>query len=264
MVLKNHHQPSGRLSLPDRVRPQPINIGQAHKRLGPLRLQPSQKRLGLGQVAADAACLEQPQGLRGIVLGDLDAGGHGIGPKLGGLKVGDDLQYPTDARALRRYLPVERSDLPREIQQNIDMESYRVQQIFEGSIALDRGEGEVEPIIAKGGYAPPPEEIEALSQIIRELNERFGTDFSEKDKVFIEELEQRLTADAALAASVRANVPENARLTFDYVVNDRLQEMVDTNFEFYKRVTDDPEFGKFFLDWLFERFRKSIDRTEEV
>ena len=58
------------------------------------------------------------------------------------------------------------------------------------------------------------------------------------------------------------NVPENARLTFDYVVNDRLQEMVNTNFEFYKRVTDDPEFGKFFLDWLFERFRKGIDRID--
>lgn len=46
---------------------------------------------------------------------------------------------------------------------------------------------------------------------------------------------------------MRANTPENARLTFDHVVTDRLQEMIDTNFEFYKRVTDDPEFGKFFV-----------------
>ena len=112
-------------------------------------------------------------------------------------------------------------------------------------------------------YGPLPEEIEVLSQIIRELNERFGTEFTEDDKVFIEELEQRLAADPALAASVRANVPENARLTFDHVVNDRLQEMVDTNFNFYKRVTDDPEFGKFLLDWLFERFRKGLDTPKE-
>jgi hypothetical protein len=35
--------------------------------------------------------------------------------------------------------------------------------------------------------------------------------------------------------------------------------MVDTNFKFYKRLTDDKDFGKFFVDWLFERFRKGID-----
>ena len=34
--------------------------------------------------------------------------------------------------------------------------------------------------------------------------------------------------------------------------------MVDTNFKFYKRVTDDREFARFFVDWLFERFRKGL------
>jgi type I restriction enzyme R subunit len=38
------------------------------------------------------------------------------------------------ARLLRRYLPVERDTLPREIQQNIDMESYRLQQTWKGKI----------------------------------------------------------------------------------------------------------------------------------
>jgi hypothetical protein len=43
------------------------------------------------------------------------------------------------------------------------------------------------------------------------------------------------------------------------VVTDRLQDMVDTNFKFYKRITDDREFSKYFLDWLFDRLRKSIE-----
>jgi hypothetical protein len=30
--------------------------------------------------------------------------------------------------------------------------------------------------------------------------------------------------------------------------------MVDGHFKFYKRVTDDPEFAKTLLDWLFERY----------
>lgn len=166
------------------------------------------------------------------------------------------------ARLLRRYLPVRKDELPREIQNNIDMESYRVQQSRTGKIALERGEGQVEPQTQKGGYAPPPEQLEPLSQIIRELNERFGTDFTEADKVFIRELEKRLADDAALQASVRANPPENARLTFDHIVGDRLQDMIETNFEFYKRVTDDRDFARFFIDWLFERYLKKTKRDK--
>jgi hypothetical protein len=62
----------------------------------------------------------------------------------------------------------------------------------------------------------------------------------------------------ALATSVRVNAPENARLAFDHVVTDRLPDMVETNFKFYKRITDDRDFAKFCLDWLFDRFRAKI------
>lgn len=34
--------------------------------------------------------------------------------------------------------------------------------------------------------------------------------------------------------------------------------MIETNFKFYKRVTDDPDFAKFFFDWLFDRFRSKV------
>jgi type I restriction enzyme R subunit len=76
----------------------------------------------------------------------------------------------------------------------------------------------------------------------------FGAGFTEADKVFIQQLEEKLAGDPTLRASVRANTPENAHLTFDYVVTDRLQNMVDTDFRFYKRITDDREFSRFFLD----------------
>ncbi len=29
---------------------------------------------------------------------------------------------------------------------------------------------------------------------------------------------------------------------------------IDANFKFYKQVTDDPEFARFFFGWLFERY----------
>lgn len=160
------------------------------------------------------------------------------------------------SRLLWRRLPVSRERLPREIQEQIDLESLRVQKISEAKITPDRGRGELEPMRPKDAGALTPDELETLSAIIRELNERFGTDFSEEDKVFIEQLEERLNGDDALFLSVRANVPENARLTFDHVANDKLQDMVDTNYKLYKLVNDDKDFAKILFDWLFERYLK--------
>ncbi|MGH7256661.1 MAG: type I restriction endonuclease subunit R, partial [Nitrospirales bacterium] len=157
-------------------------------------------------------------------------------------------------RLLLRKLPVTRDRLPVEIQQQIDMDSYRVQKTGSGSIKLKRDTVELEPVKTKETHAPWQNELETLSQIIRELNERFGTAFTEKDKVFIEQLEAKLAGNEALEKAIRVNTPDNARLTFDHVVNDKLQEMIDTNFKFYKQVTDDADFAKVFLDWLFERY----------
>lgn len=138
------------------------------------------------------------------------------------------------------------------------MDSYRVQKTRNGKIKLERGNIEIEPRGPKGGYVPSPEEIEQLSLIIQELNQRFGTDFTDEDRVFIKNLEEKLAGDSALKTSVNVNPPENARLTFDHVVNDRLQDMIDSNFKFCKQVTDNQEFSKTFLDWLFERYLRSM------
>lgn len=162
------------------------------------------------------------------------------------------------SRLLVRYLPVLHEKLPVEVQQNIDMDSYRVTKTRNGKIKLVQGP-ELEPIGPKEIYAPSAEELEPLSQIIQELNQRFGTDFTDVDKVFIRQLEEKLAVNSALKASVRVNPPENARLTFDHVVNDRLQEMIDSNFKFYKQVTDNQEFSKVFVDWLFERYIRSME-----
>jgi type I restriction enzyme, R subunit len=157
-------------------------------------------------------------------------------------------------RLLLRKLPASLERLPLEIQQNIDIESYRINQTSKGSITLPRGAKEIEPIGPKEIFTLGQAELEPLSQIIQELNEHFGTDFTEEDKLCIREIEQRLANNTALEASVRVNPPENARLTFDHVVNDLLQDMIDGHFKFYKHVNDDPEFAKTFLDLLFERY----------
>ncbi len=168
------------------------------------------------------------------------------------------------ARHLRRLLPPDRAQLPREVQQNIDMESYRIRQTASGRIALERKAGVLDPVGAKTHHGIPPEEIEALSRIIAELNERFGLDLGPEHKVTLGQMMAKLDGDAALDASAKVNTRENVRLTFDTKVEQVIQEIVDTNFELYKRITNDRAFGATLKNFLFDQYLRGHRQAEDL
>jgi type I restriction enzyme R subunit len=158
------------------------------------------------------------------------------------------------SRHLIRKLPASRDRLPLEVQQNIELDSYRIRETNRGKIDLERGVGELSPITTTGTGKPAQEEIEPLSQIIDEINQRFGTDFSEDERVFIEHLETKLDNSEPLKASLKVNTPENVKLTFENLASDMMQETIETNFSFYKQFADDAQFRALLLEFLFHRF----------
>jgi len=168
------------------------------------------------------------------------------------------------ARHLRRLIPAERDHLPREVQQNIDMESYRIQQTGSGKISLERRPGELDPMGSKGSHLPAVEEIEPLSLIIAELNERFGLNLGHEHRVTLDQMMEKLDDDAALDAAARVNTRENVRLTFDHKVEDVIQEIVDSNFDLYKRITDDSAFGEAIKNLLFDQYLRGHRNAEEL
>ncbi len=168
------------------------------------------------------------------------------------------------ARHLRRLLPADRIELPREVQQNIDMESYRIQQTGSGRIALERRPGVLEPVSSKRGYETGPDELETLSRIIAELNERFGLNLGPEHRVTLGQMMDKLDDDAALDAAARVNTRENVRLTFDQKVEHVIQEIVDSNFELYRRITDDRAFGEAIKNFLFDQYLRAHRNAEEL
>jgi type I restriction enzyme, R subunit len=168
------------------------------------------------------------------------------------------------ARHLRRLLPADRAELPREVQQNIDMESYRIQQTGSGKIALERRPGVLEPVSSKRGYERWPEELETLSRIIAELNERFGLNLGPEHRVTLGQMMEKLDGDAALDAAARVNTRENVRLTFDHKVEAVIQEIVDSNFDLYRRITDDRGFGEALKNFLFDQYLRGHRNAAEL
>src|SRR5207253_4897392 len=129
---------------------------------------------------------------------------------------------------------------------------------------LERRPGVLEPVSTKSGYRVDVEELEALSRIIAELNERFGLNLGPEHRVTLGQMMEKLDDDPALDAAARVNTRENVRLTFDQKVEHVIQEIVDSNFDLYKRITDDRAFGEAIKNFLFDQYLRAHRNSEDL
>ena len=155
---------------------------------------------------------------------------------------------------------MEPSEVPRELLQYVDLESYRTVETHTGDVGLSSGS---EPLPAQkehggdGRKRPSPEE--ALSEILRLLNERFGYDFTEGDRDFIKRLQSNIFEHDAVRTSIEVNGAREARLTFNEVAEDELQDLIDDNFTLYKKIVDNDAFARLLFDHLFDRCVEAVE-----
>jgi type I restriction enzyme R subunit len=148
-------------------------------------------------------------------------------------------------RHLLRKLRLPDDPLPREITKDINMASYRIQQTSSGTIKLMDEDGQLKPISALGTGRPQQEDQAPLSQIIEYINDHFGTDFTNADKVkfFAENMGRRLEDQEGLRRALDTGVnpsEETRKLAFDTFFGDTLEDMIDSDFDIYKKIKDDP------------------------
>jgi type I restriction enzyme R subunit len=118
----------------------------------------------------------------------------------------------TDLEKLYTYLRYLIKSLPRDasgpgykVDGDVELEYYRLQKISEGSIDLEEGEAGELKGPSDVGTGRPGEDEAPLSELIRALNERFGTEFTEADRLFFEQIEEEAFEDASLKEAATAN-----------------------------------------------------------
>jgi type I restriction enzyme R subunit len=156
---------------------------------------------------------------------------------------------------LRWLLPKlrsEKGEAPTEVLGMVDMEKLSVRKKDTSNMGLKRGEAVVDPLNYGGGAAMSEEEHEALSKIIEDLNSRFSTSFTEDEIMVIKLLERKIGQDEALQQQLRNGGRSAIEATFRQVAEDAFQDLVNENFSFYKKVSEDAEVSKEFFARLFE------------
>jgi type I restriction enzyme R subunit len=165
-------------------------------------------------------------------------------------------------RALSLYLrdttAVERLDLGSEV----ELTHLRHQMTFSGTLALTAEIGEVRSFFGEGKGSQQELDLEHLSSIVEVLNERFGTDLTDVDKLLLDQFEESWVADGELADQARNNSIENFGLVFGRKFLQTIVTRVDANDEIYKKILDDDDFratvGEFYLRKVYQRLREGV------
>ncbi len=146
-------------------------------------------------------------------------------------------------------------DLARGILEAIDMESYRVEKQAAMRIALDDRDAEIDPVPAGGGGHKPEPELDRLSNIVREFNERFGNiPWSDADRVrrlITEEIPARVAADPAYRNARRHSDRQNARIEHDKALARVMTAILQDDTELFRRFMDDEGFKRWLTDTVF-------------
>ena len=152
---------------------------------------------------------------------------------------------------LLKKLPTINEPLPYSVLEDADIDSYKIKDKGLTSIKLN-AMGELVPL-STGASMIKDEVAEELSIIIKKLNDAFGTDFSEEDKVFIGRMLQTLDRNEELINKINANNDKRSvKAVFGDYFYDVMSEILDKNMSFYKKVVDNDKLKKNLEQGLFE------------
>ena len=144
-------------------------------------------------------------------------------------------------------------DLSRGILEAIDMDSYRVEKRATQRILLADDAGEVGPVPTSAGGGLPEPELDPLSLILREFNDRFGdVEWEDADRVrdlIAETIRSRVADDEAYRNARENSDKENARVEHDRALRRVMTSLMKDDTQLFKLFMDDEGFKH----WLTER-----------
>ncbi len=164
-------------------------------------------------------------------------------------------------RLLLNKLPKD-ADTKYKLNDDIALEYYRLQKISEGSIKLEKQGGvELSPT-SEAGLSRDKEEKARLSEIIQILNDRFGTEFTEADRLFFDQIEAELVADEKLSDKAKNNSIDNFKFGFDDVFLTKLIDRMDQNKDIFAKIMDDEPFAETVKTWLMKQVYKKLNEVK--
>ena len=177
---------------------------------------------------------------------------------------------------LYSYLRLMRTKLPRregggilDLEDDVNLAFYRLTRTFDGSVSLSAGDTGVLTGVQDVGTAKAKEDaFSPLSAVITLINDKFGTDFDDNDKLFWDQVNNDLSKDDALTQQARTNNLENFRHAFDPKAINAVLDRSERNTHAFEQFMADDNMRRMLLSALAAEFhanaRRPAQRVDEI
>ncbi len=168
----------------------------------------------------------------------------------------------TYIRFLLTKLPRSKSGKGYHFENEIELEYYRLQKISEGQIVLNTGHATNLKGSSDVGTGNVEEDEVPLSEIIDILNEKFGTNFTQADQLFFDQIHEEAIANEPLQQAASVNTIEDFRYVFDGIFEGLVIDRMDGNEEIFSKLMSDTTFREIASDNLLHKVYNSINKKE--
>ncbi|MCW8801171.1 MAG: hypothetical protein OQK71_09625, partial [Desulfobacter sp.] len=95
------------------------------------------------------------------------------------------------------------------------------------------------------------------------LNDRFGTEFEEADKLFFEQIEIELMEDKTLQTQAKVNKLDTFKYAFEEMFIDKLIDRMDQNQEIFEKILEDQSFGNLVKELMMKKIYSKLNEITE-
>jgi len=163
------------------------------------------------------------------------------------------------AKLLQTRLPKRELSESMQLSDEVALEYYRLQIIKEGAIELIKGEDGELSGASEAGLKRPKDEEALLSEIIDVLNDRFGTEFEEADKLFFDQIEAELMLDETLQSQAKVNKIDTFKYAFEDLFISKLLDRMDQNQEIFEKILEDKPFGSLVKELMMRKVYRRMN-----
>ncbi len=153
-------------------------------------------------------------------------------------------------RALLPQLQADREDDAIQLGDDVELVYYRLQRVSSGAISIAEGAAEYVASPTEVGTGDPEEEKAPLSEIIERLNDRFGTEFTDADRLFFEQIKESAVQNEGIRQTALANPVEKFKLGVGEQIQQLMYERMSENDVLVSRYMNEPDFQSIVFDGL--------------
>lgn len=162
-------------------------------------------------------------------------------------------------RFLNKKLP-KRENERVSILDSIDLDSLRIQMMSETTLSLVEEQGEVYGISGESGKGMNEEEKVLLSDIIEKVNEVFGINLGEEDRITLDQIQTRLNSNEEVIKVMNGNNTEDVKKEhFNKVFKDTVIDYHGDRIDFYKNVMN-PNVFPMLMEFMYREMSKGLNR----